>query len=261
MARLHLLELEDQPWFPRAVRDGATDYLAFVGNLLEAPYQAFLPRLAEAMRKIGDSRLVDLASGGSGPVQVLVRLLRARELNVTATLTDLYPNLPKFADVAQNSGGTIDFVSESVDATNVPEDLLGFRTVCNAFHHFQPDLALKIIEDAVHKRQGIAILEFVERSPFSMAAIPLAAVQSALVAPVIKPFRPSRLFFSWAVPLIPFTVLWDGLVSCLRVYSVGELHALVGRIQDARYIWDIRRDAFGPLGSTTLIGIPAERVR
>ena len=28
--RLHLFELEDQPWFPAAIRDLATDYLHFM---------------------------------------------------------------------------------------------------------------------------------------------------------------------------------------------------------------------------------------
>ena len=30
MKRRHLFELEDQPWFPRLVRDYATDYLQFI---------------------------------------------------------------------------------------------------------------------------------------------------------------------------------------------------------------------------------------
>lgn len=260
MARLHLIELEDQPWFPRPVRDGATDFLSFTGNLLEAPYAAFIPRLAEAMRRTGDTRLVDLCSGGSGPVRVLVRLLRRHGVEVTATMTDLYPNLPRLQQVSVESGGAIDYVPTSIDATDVPEELTGFRTLCNAFHHFRPELAKRILEDAVRKRQGIAILEFVERRPAALSTIPFAALQSVLVAPLIKPFRLSRLALSWLLPLIPFTVFWDGVVSCLRVYSVEELQALVAEIPDANYVWDIRRDAFGPLGSTSLIGVPEEKL-
>jgi len=32
MQRLHLIELEDLPWFPRPIRDGGTDVLAAVGR-------------------------------------------------------------------------------------------------------------------------------------------------------------------------------------------------------------------------------------
>lgn len=261
MPRLHLLELEDQPWFPKPVRDGATDFLSFVGSVIEAPYRAFVPRLAAAMKKTGDTRLLDLCSGGSGPLRVLVRMLKREGIDARALMTDLYPNVPRLQAIAEDSAGLIDFSREPVDATNVPTELRGFRTLCNAFHHFRPELARKILEDAVRKRQGIAILEFVERTPAAMASIPFAMLQSLVVTPFLKPFRPSKLFFSWAVPLIPFTVLWDGTVSCLRVYSVEELKELVAGIPAADYEWDIRRDAYGPLGSTTLIGTPRPRGR
>jgi hypothetical protein len=261
MNRLHLLELEDQRWFPVAVRNGATDFLSWVGSVIEAPYSAFVPRLAEAMRKTGDTRLLDLCSGGSGPLRVLVRLLNRRGIPARATMTDLYPNVPRFEAISAMSHGEIDFSVKPVDATDVPAELEGFRTICNAFHHFQPELAKAILEDAVRKRQGIAILEFVERTPAAVANIPFAMAQSFIVTPFLKPFRFSRLFYSWVVPLIPFTVLWDGVVSCFRVYSVEELQALVAQIPSADFEWDIRRDAFGPFGSTTLIGIPKERAQ
>lgn len=259
MGRLHLLELEDQPWFPKPVRDGATDFLSFVGSVIEAPYSAFVPRLAAAMKKTGDTRLLDLCSGGSGPLRVLVRMLGREGVPATATMTDLFPNVPRLAEISRQSEGLIDFSSDPVDATNVPAELRGFRTLCNAFHHFKPDMARKILEDAVQKRQGIAILEFVERTPAALANIPVAMLQSFLVTPFLRPFRVSKLLLSWVVPLIPLTVLFDGTVSCLRVYSVEELQALVAEIPDARYVWDIRREAWGPFGSTTLIGIPQER--
>lgn len=255
------MELEDQPWFPVAVRNGATDFLSWVGSVLEAPYSAFVPRLAEAMRQTGDTRLLDLCSGGSGPLRVLVRLLNRSGIPARATMTDLFPNVPRFEVIAQMSKGEIDFSVLPVDATDVPSGLKGFRTICNAFHHFKPDMAKRILEDAVRKRQGIAILEFVERTPAAVANIPFAMLQSFIVTPFLRPFRFSRLFYSWIVPLIPLTVLWDGTVSCLRVYSVEELQALVAELPDANFKWDIRRDAFGPFGSTTLIGIPKELLR
>jgi hypothetical protein len=68
MYRVHrrqLIEIEDQPWCPRAVRDGLTDYLQFVTDRTE-PYTAAVPLLANALR----SR--DPASG-EAPVPVVDR--------------------------------------------------------------------------------------------------------------------------------------------------------------------------------------------
>ena len=42
----------------------------------------------------------------------------------------------------------------------MPDELGGFRTLFNAFHHFPPERARAILEDAVHKGQGIGVFEF-----------------------------------------------------------------------------------------------------
>lgn len=64
MRRLHLFELEDQSWFPQPIRAGMTDYLAFVANLTDRPYRAFVGRLRLAMERMGEHTLVGLCSGG-----------------------------------------------------------------------------------------------------------------------------------------------------------------------------------------------------
>jgi hypothetical protein len=179
---------------------------------------------------------------------------------VSVTLTDLYPNVPRLEAVVAQSGGALSFVRDPVDATDVPPSLEGFRVLCNAFHHFPPELARKLLADAVRKRRGIAVVEYVERRPAALVVTSLAWLQALILTPAMRPFRWSRLFFTYVLPLIPLTILWDGLVSCLRVYSTDELHALVDGIPDAgSFEWHIERRPIGPLGCTMLIGIPKER--
>ncbi len=72
--RLHLFELEDQPWFPGVVRDLATDYLHFVEIRL-ALHRPVVGLLLEALRMTKLERVVDLCSGGSGPVLWLHKAL------------------------------------------------------------------------------------------------------------------------------------------------------------------------------------------
>jgi len=54
----------------------------------------------------------------------------------------------------------------------------------------------------------------------------------------MRPFRWRRLLWTYLVPVVPIVALWDGFVSNLRTYSVGELGDLVGR-EDGRYEWKI----------------------
>ncbi|MBK8409399.1 MAG: hypothetical protein IPL19_15615 [Sandaracinaceae bacterium] len=99
MSRTHLVELEDLPWFPRVLRDGGTAFLAFAerasghGRMLVGP----LEKLLDAT---GETRLVDLCSGGGGPAATMADELAKRGRAVTVTLTDLYPNVAAFEHVA-----------------------------------------------------------------------------------------------------------------------------------------------------------------
>ena len=77
-----------------------------------------------------------------------------------------------------------------------------------------------------------------------------------LAAPFLKPFRVSRLVFTYLIPLVPLFLLWDGFVSCLRVYSPAELRDLVSQLGATNYEWDIGTTRVGPGVVTYLIGIP-----
>jgi hypothetical protein len=260
MQRIHAFELEDQPWFPRAIRDAMTDYLGYVGNLTPAPYQEFTARLHQAMAAMGERALLDLCSGGAGPLPTIMRLLDERHgYPVTARMTDLHPNLPRFEHARAASQGRIDFSAESIDATRVPAHLGGFRLICNALHHFRPEMARAILADAVAQGRGIAVFEALSRSLLTAVGILPTPLVVLATAPFIRPFHWSRLLWTYAVPVVPLACLWDGLVSALRIHSPDELRALVADIPGSdSYLWDIGqlRVPRAPASITYLIGRP-----
>jgi hypothetical protein len=93
--RLQLVELEDLSWWPAVVRDLSTDYLHFIETRL-ALHRPIVGLLASALRETGERRLIDLCSGGAGPLPALVADLRAQGLKVDAVLTDRFPNPAAF---------------------------------------------------------------------------------------------------------------------------------------------------------------------
>src|SRR4029077_12135205 len=123
--------------------------------------------------------------------------------------------------------------------TRVPGELTGFRTIFSAFHHFRPEQACAVLADAVHKRQGVAVFEGTQRSVLALLLMLLVPLMVLLVTPFIRPFRWSRLLWTYLIPLMPLTALFDGLVSCLRTYSVEELRDLAARLETNEYDWDI----------------------
>jgi hypothetical protein len=255
--RIHLVELEDLSWFPAILRDGGTAYLELAVRV-SGHAKLLGPKLAEALKASGSTSIVDLCSGGGGPVRIVVDALAEAGTPVTAHLTDFYPNKPAFEHAAQRSGGRITYESAPVDATAVPAKLTGFRTIFNAFHHFRPDAARRILADAAAARRPIGVFEIVSREPLTFVGLLTAPIGVMLTMPFWRPFRWQWVLWTWLVPVMPLFVLWDGMVSALRVYNEEELRSLVAGIDAPDYTWEIGRIRLGsaPAHATYLIGRP-----
>lgn len=256
MRRLHLFEIEDQSWCPRPVRDAATDFLQLalhVGN----NYAPIAPLLRRTIERLGTPRVVDLCSGGGGPWLRLLPEVNGPASSVQVYLSDKYPNSEAFRRAQIRSGGRLHFLAEPVDATRMPKELVGFRTLFTAFHHFPPAAARAILEDAVRNRQGIGIFEATQRSVLSVLLTALSPLLVLLATPWVRPFRWSRLLWTYLIPLVPLVVLIDGIVSCLRTYSPGELRELVDGLGGDDYLWEIGvMKGQAPVPITYLVGSP-----
>jgi hypothetical protein len=255
MKRFHLFELEDQPWFPAVVRDLATDYLQFIQTQSRID-RAMAPIVRRVLEQSGARRIVDLCSGGSGPLLLLVKDLAAGGMPIHATLTDLYPNAPAFAKIAGASDGLITFESEPVDARAVPSSLTGLRTIFNGFHHLKPVDAQAVLHAAAAARQPIGIFEISERSLRTLPVV-LTPLFVWLVTPFMRPFLWRRLFWTYLLPMVPLTCLWDGIVSQLRAYTLEELKQMCEG--SAPMTWEAGQIpiAKGSGRLTYLIGFPA----
>ena len=163
MGRLHLFELEDQSWFPRTIRDAGTDFMRFFAEVVN-PYRPVIPRLQRALTESGSTRILDLCSGGSGPVVDIRDQLSSNGCEVPVTLTDKFPNRNAFEYAQRGSNGEVDFIGTSIDATNVPSHLSGFRTLFSGLHHFRPEAARHILQDAVDQGSPIGVFEITQRS-------------------------------------------------------------------------------------------------
>ena len=258
MPRIAAPELEDYPWFPVPLRDAMTGFLRVASEALGVSAAA-APLVLEAMDAAGTDRLVDLCSGGGGAVLSLVQRLRDHHgRDATVVLTDLYPNADAFARAEAALPGRARGRREPTDAAAVSADLPGVRTLFNALHHLPPAVARAVFADAARQRQPIVTIELVERSAqgaLIVAGLPLTVY--ALSA-FVRPARASALALTYAVPVLPVAITWDGFASCLRAYSVAELEALVAPLQrdDYRFRVERRRIPWRPMYVTSVIGLP-----
>jgi len=210
------------PWWPRGWRGTATDYLVTALHFARV-YNGLAPRLAAAVKHCGSTRIVDLCSGGGGPWPDLLPALRAAGVDRPVCLTDKYPNAAALSRLAATTPG-LHFDPASVDVTAVPARLAGSHTLLTGFHNFRLAEARALLAAAVRDRQGIAVAEASSRSWAALQLlVPLAVLA---MTPAIRPFRWSRLFWTYAVPVLPVAILFDGVVWTLRVYTPAEMLAM-----------------------------------
>lgn len=244
MRRRQLMEIHDQTWCPGFLRDAETDYLQHAIRVGDS-YGAIVGKLKQSLEKAGTRRIIDLCSGGGGPWPEMQQALEREDCKAEVCLTDKYPNVAAFQQTQAISNGSICYQAEPVNATRMPADLEGFRTLFSSFHHFAPEQARAILADAVRNRQGIAIFEATPRRPLLLVLMCLTPLMVLLMTPMIRPFRLSRLLFTYLLPIIPFAVMFDGLVSCLRTYSVAELQAMTEGLGGADYVWEAGEEKGG----------------
>lgn len=255
MRRIQFIELHDQPWFPSFLRDEVTDALQY-GLTLFNVYAPVAPILQSLLEITGATSIIDMCSGGGGPWLELSRSIRF-EGNLRISLTDKFPNLRAFDRISNASKERISFRPEPVDAMQVPRELAGVRTMFTTFHHFPPEQAAAILRDAVQAAQPIGIFEITARAFSAVAWIPAWALFSLLCAPLIRPFRWSRLLWTYLVPVVPLVLLFDGIVSCLRSYRPNELLGIARHSNELRYVWKAGQIATKAGGKITyLIGLP-----
>ncbi len=253
MGRIHLFEFEDQKWFPSLLRNYGTDFLQFLSNKTKM-YQAVIPVIEKGLKASNTNQIIDLGSGGGGGLIWLNEELQRTNPDLKILLTDYYPNISAF-EYTKHQSSNFDYISESVDAMDVPSNLEGLRTQFLSLHHFKPKDAQKILQNAVDSESSIAIFEGQERSFFSILAMIFSPLSVLFTTPFIRPFKIGRIIFTYLIPIIPLFVLWDGVVSSLRTYSVKEMNELVNNIENKEHFdWEINRVKNGPAVILYLLG-------
>ncbi len=259
--KFRAFEFEDQPWFPGYIRDSMTDYLRFLFRMLKL-YYPVLPVLKDALTKSNTNKIIDLCSGSGGTIEIIYENLKQTfDPETQITLSDFYPSESAYELLSKLTNGGITYVSNSVDACYVPSGLKGLRTIFSAFHHFDREKVSQVLKNAVDSEQGIAIFDGGNRSLWMVLLIVIAhPVLMFLFTPFIRPFRTLRVVFTYLFPIIPFCVIWDGIISIQRLYSPDEMLQIAKETDNHGYIWNSGRikSKFG-LSIAYLTGYPKKR--
>jgi hypothetical protein len=259
--RLQLFEFHDLAVFPPVFRQALTEWLRALWEYSKAE-DVVAPILCDALRQSGAASIVDLCSGGTGPMIPVQRKLAVLGASVPVLATDKFPDQRAMCELEQKTGGAIKGSLESIDATELQADLPGLRTLWNSFHHFAPKQAREILRNAYASGQPIAIFEFTERTlAKTLLSFPASFFSVYLLIFRMRPLRASWWLCTWILPAIPFTIAWDGLVSHLRSYTPQELIRLTEGFDGYRWTTGRVRTPRAGLDVSFLIGRPFDNVR
>ena len=233
--RIHLFEWEDQPWFPSVLRDNMTDFLRNM-ILWQKIYEPSVDILLKLIHETKEKQIVDLCSGAGGGIEAIAKEVnkKSRE-KIQFILTDKFPNEDVIKYLSEIN--YISYYPNEVDALHVLKELNGIRTLYSSFHHFKPDQAKQILQDATKNSSAIAVFEGAGKTLMEFIAFMLIfPVAIFFITPFIKPFKWSRIIFTYLIPLLPFIIYWDGLVSILRMYNLKDLDKLTKSF-DNHFAW------------------------
>lgn len=236
--RKYLFEFEDLTWFPDTIRESMTDYLRYLISALKF-YGPVTVLIQETLTQTHSNQIIDLCSGGGGAIEQIYICLQKQSVNkIKIIITDKYPNKNAFELLAKKTKNNISFVAGSIDAANVPAALKGIRTLFSSFHHFNKPFAKSVIKNAVESREGICIFDSGNKNIWmALGAIFIHPIVFLFCTPFFKPFRLSRLIFTYLIPIIPFCTIWDGVVSIIRLYTPKEMLELAKEVESENYYW------------------------
>ncbi|CAJ2505093.1 Uu.00g124870.m01.CDS01 [Anthostomella pinea] len=296
--RLHLFEVNDQPWFPSFLRayvqTGLTHAWTISIPVLQSCSAANL--VAKTIRRVLGSAVskytyIDFCAGAGGPTPFIEQALnRQLESSTSASssppsssnpssnagevienqpikgvsyaavasveptvngeskedgdgsskavkfiLTDLHPHISSW-EVASSKSEHLSYVSEPVDATDAPVELIQrhptrngkvFRLFNLAFHHFDDNLARAILKNTVETSDGFGIFELQSRNLSSIVSCFMFGFFIMAFAPLFYWNSPQTLFFVYVMPIVPFVLVFDGLISSLRTRTADEIEVLL----------------------------------
>jgi hypothetical protein len=192
-------------------------------------------------------------------VIALAEELAADGRAVPVTLTDRFPDPGGMPLAKASEAPEFRYDPEPVDATTVAGDRKGLRTLFNAFHHLRPELAGGVLASAVADRRPTAVVEILQRKPIAVLGMLGSPLMALLVVPFMRPFRIAWIPLTYLIPAIPLFIMWDGIVSCFRIYDEQQLLSMAREADPGgSFHWQVQEIPFPPqpIPGIALVGIP-----
>ena len=134
----------------------------------------------------------------------------------------------------------------------------GLYLFVNSFHQLPPEKAKQILEKIVLSKNPLVIVEGNNDSLWQIVGMTIFVPLSVLLtACFVRPFRWSRLLFTYLIPILPIIIMIDGCLALFKLYNPKDLKELVNSLDVQSYKWEASKNDNGRGGKIMyLIGQP-----
>jgi hypothetical protein len=220
---LYLFEFCDQPWVHSSVRECLFELMDFCNSGI----RSFNSRVAEeALKMAKEGGVNEIVELGAGRAPITVKLANdPRADNLVMVPCDLFPNETVFRQLEEKYQGKVKPIYTPVDITQTHSELNNKILVMAAmFHHVPFNKRTQVLKSLSETSSRCVIFEPLKRS-WTAIFLCLFVIFPVLIFPLAywknKGFL-RRALWCWVVPVVPVMFIWDGIVSCLRQWTVDE---------------------------------------
>ncbi|MEM7372297.1 MAG: hypothetical protein AAF587_27005 [Bacteroidota bacterium] len=227
MKRKQVPQLINQGWFPKHLKQLMFEFMSWFVSKVHAA-KPFMPVIEQGLQHTSNHHLINI------------------DRKMGAGIETLIPHLPESVTV------------ENIPLSEMQTEEEGLYTMINSFHQFAPAEARTFLSQIARKKHPLAILEGNNDSLWQLVGMTIILPMTILLtAPIVRPFRPSRLLFTYLIPILPIASLLDGFLALFKLYAPKDLDQLVSTIQVPGYMWESGKRDNGRGGKIMyLLGYP-----
>ena len=205
MKRRQAPQISNATWYPSFLRRDMYEFMSwFVGKVNAAT--PFVPVIEEGLQHTTRILAVDLNFGAG-----------------FETVRNLLP---------------ANLESHSIPLKDIETAGEGMVLFVNNFHQLPVPAAKAALQKATQAGQVVGVVEGNNDSLWQVVGmlvfVPLTVV---LTAPLVRPFRWTRLLFTYLLPILPLVTLFDGFMALFKLYNPQDLDELVADIAQPTYTW------------------------
>ena len=207
MKRKQITQIINTDWCPEHLKKLVAEFLSWFVIKVNAT-KPFIPVIEEVLDKTSNSKIINV------------------EFNIGAGIETVKPFLRE------------DIAVTSMDISQFEGNEKGVYLFINAFHQLDAKKAGKILQRIADSGNPVVVVEGNNDSLWQIVGmtvfVPLTVLLTALF---VKPFRFSRLIFTYLIPVLPIIIVIDGCIALLKLYDPDDLLELTSSIKTTNYEW------------------------